>query len=46
MKNILSTLALLCLANTATAQDLPPTEINMVGGLGTSTQSRLLEAPF
>lgn len=30
----------------AVAQDLPSTEINVVGNLGTSTQSRLLEAPF
>ena len=45
MKTRLTALALLA-ACPAYAQDLPPTEINVVGNLGTSTQSRLLEAPF
>lgn len=45
MKKLLLSLALLA-APPALAQDLPPTEINVVGNLGTSTQSRLLETPF
>ena len=47
MKPILATLAVLPLfAHAAGAQDLPKTEITVVGNLGTTTQSRKLEAPF
>lgn len=47
MKKTLLTLAALSLgAGSALAQSLPKTEINVVGNLGTTTQSKLLEAPF
>ncbi|GGB09398.1 TRAP transporter substrate-binding protein [Allosediminivita pacifica] len=41
-----TTLGAVALAAAAGAQELPKTEINVVGNLGTTTQSRLLEAPF
>ncbi|MBP0617417.1 TRAP transporter substrate-binding protein [Jiella mangrovi] len=47
MKTLIGTLtAIPLLASTALAQDLPKTEINVVGNLGTTTQSRQLETPF
>lgn len=46
-KTALTIAALLgSLAVPANAQDLPKTEINVVGNLGTTTQSKLLETPF
>ncbi|MDH2328665.1 TRAP transporter substrate-binding protein [Cereibacter sp. SYSU M97828] len=40
------TLAAILAAQTAAAQTLPETQVNVVGNLGTTTQSRLLETPF
>lgn len=47
MKTPIATLAaILAFSPAAFAQDLPKTEINVVGNLGTTTQSRQLETPF
>ncbi len=45
-RSLMLPLALLASMTGAVAQDLPETEINVVGNLGTTTQSKLLEAPF
>ena len=45
-RSLILSLALAASMTGAVAQDLPETEINVVGNLGTTTQSKLLEAPF
>lgn len=48
MKKTFAAIATLAasVATSALAQNLPATEINVVGNLGTTTQSKLLETPF
>lgn len=46
MKNLCCALSLSLAVGAALAQNIPPVEINVVGNLGITTQSKQIEAPF